>query len=332
MRRVAIVTTIALGVTAAVSSLAIVRAERFNPNSSKTYNCSSGTACVQGNASGNATDGIYGSASGSGTHGVYGTSNNAGVTGYTSSADGGSGVSGVSTSGSGFAYGVYGKSSNGPGVYGTTSVGGSNGSGVEGVTTATGSSGVYGYGKAATGNGAIGESNDSTGTNYAIDAQGDNKNTYLLYARGKGGAYCTINPSAALYCSGGVSGSVVRIEHRDSGGRRVLAYASESATATIQDTGTARMYDGVANVQIDPAFASVTDHRWYYLFLAPLGETRGLYVSIKTPSAFQVREIEHGRDSLAFDYRIVAHPLDAKNDHLPVAPAMQIRSKAIHPR
>jgi hypothetical protein len=65
------------------------------------------------------------------------------------------------------------------------------------------------------------------------------------------------------------------------------------------------------------------DRKWYYVFLTPLGDTRGLYVSIKTPTAFQVREVEHGRSSLEFDYRIVAHPLDADNDRLPPVPPMR---------
>jgi hypothetical protein len=122
----------------------------------------------------------------------------------------------------------------------------------------------------------------------------------------------------------------VRIRHANANGEHVLAYAAESATATIEDVGTARIVGGVANVRIDPAFASVTDHRWYYVFLTPLGDTRGLYVSTKTASAFQVRETEHGRSTLEFDYRIVAHPLDAENDRLPLAPAMR-RPRVMRP-
>jgi hypothetical protein len=104
----------------------------------------------------------------------------------------------------------------------------------------------------------------------------------------------------------------------------VLAYATESATATIEDVGTGRMVGGVANVSIDPAFASVMDGKWYYVFLTPLGDTRGLYVSEKAAASFQVRESEGGRSRLAFDYRIVAHPLDAKNDRLPLAPRVRM--------
>ena len=61
----------------------------------------------------------------------------------------------------------------------------------------------------------------------------------------------------------------------------------------------------------------MTDHRWYYVFLTPLGDTRVLYVSRKAALGFQVREVERGRGNLDFDYRIVAHPSDAPNDRLP---------------
>ena len=73
------------------------------------------------------------------------------------------------------------------------------------------------------------------------------------------------------------------------------------------------------------------DRNWYYVFLTPLGDTRGLYVSVKTPAAFQVRETLRGRNSLAFDYRIVAHPLGASNDRLPaVTPNVRL-ARFIHP-
>lgn len=317
-RRTAAAGTIAVGMAVAFFSFGIVRAAHVRRANSVTYNCSSGTACVEGNASGSATDGIYGSSSGNGTHGVYGTGNNAGVTGYTSSTTGGSGVSGVSTSGSGSGNGVYGRSSSGQGVYGTSSVS----HGVKGVTT-VGFGGAHG---SATGNGTgiFAESNATSSQYAALYAQGDSANTELLVFENEAASpsgLCEVGGDAELYCSGGISSSAVLAQHRSSSGRRVAAYVSESATATIEDFGTARITDGVASVQIDPAFASVMERGWYYVFLTPLGDTRGLYVSLQTPSSFEVRESAHGRDSLAFDYRIAAHPRDAENDRLPPAPS-----------
>lgn len=46
----------------------------------------------------------------------------------------------------------------------------------------------------------------------------------------------------------------------------------------------------------------------YLVFLTPQGSTTGLYVTRKSAAGFRVREIGNARDSLAFDYRIVAHP------------------------
>jgi hypothetical protein len=330
--RTAVVGMISVGMAIALSSFSVVRAEHAKPATNKTFSCSSGTACVEGNASGSATNGVYGSASGSGTHGVYGTSNWAGVTGYTSSTNGGSGVSGVSTETSGNAHGVYGKSSNGVGVYGT-STSAQNGDGVEGTTNSENGNGVYGHfgGGDYGGYGVMGESNDTTGAYGALGAQADNSLTWIFQGvNTETNGFCGIDPHGNLTCSGTIGGSAMQVQQPNNSGRHVLSYASQSASATIEDVGTARMYDGVANVQINPDFASVMDHRWYYVFLTPLGDTRGLYVSVKKPSEFQVRETEHGRDALAFDYRIVAHPLGASSDRLPTAPAMR-RPRTMHP-
>jgi hypothetical protein len=311
--RVAAVGMIAVGVAIAVSSVSIVRAERANPEKSKTYTCSSGTACLEGSSTGSNTWGVYGLAAvADGVHGV------------TNSTNGNSGTSGISNGTSGQGHGVYGRSSNGQGVYGTSS----SNNGVEGHSTASGSSGVAGIQRgtsSGSGDGVYSESADTTNLYEALEAKADSANTYIFegYNASTNGL-CTIDYDATLACTGGADVKNVRTRHTNANGQHVLAYAAESATATIEDVGTARMAGGVANVAIDPAFASVMDHRWYYVFLTPLGDTRGLYVSQKTPSAFQVRESQGGRSRLEFDYRIVAHPLDAKNDRLPPAPSMRM--------
>jgi hypothetical protein len=318
--RTVVVGVITVGMAVALSSLGIVRAEYAQPAGSVTYDCGSGTACVTG------------SSTGSKTYGVYGTSTvRDGVHGVTASTNGYSGVAGIASGTSGSARGVYGSSSNGVGVYGMSSQ--TNGNAVEGTMSAGGGTGVYGYfsGGRNGGWGVAAESNDTTEMYEALGVQADNATTYIFDgANTANDRRCIIDPNANLTCDGVVKGgSAVQVRHRNSSGHHVLTYATESATATIEDVGTARMSAGVANVQIDPAFASVMDGKWYYVFLTPLGDTRGLYVRIKTPSAFQVRETEHGRDTLAFDYRIVAHPLDAKNDRLPSDPAMK-RLRTMH--
>jgi hypothetical protein len=330
LNHIAVVGGFVSGIILTLSTFSIVHAQRFTPNNSKTYTCTSGTACVSGEATSGVTYGVYASA-GSG-FAVKGSSNYAGVTGYTSSTNGGSGVSGVSTANSSSeSIGVDGVSLNGPGVYGTSSAA----DGLEGVSSSNNNvagGGVLGSTNSYDGNGVFAQSYDSSGVYAALYALGDKAKTLLfLVFNNANKSDCVILQDAALSCSGTIGGSALQGRHRTDSGRRVLAYALESATATIQDTGTARMFGGVADVQLDPAFAAVTDHAWYYVFLTPLGASRGLYVSMKTSSAFQVREDEHGHDSLAFDYRIVAHPLDARNDRLPPAPELSANKAPARP-
>ncbi|MGA7202474.1 MAG: hypothetical protein WBX26_11650 [Candidatus Cybelea sp.] len=174
-------------------------------------------------------------------------------------------------------------------------------------------------GISATGDGVIAESGGSN--EAALRAHAEGRRTYIFVGHNPTNmAYCTMDPSANLSCTGNIgAGSTIQSTHRNSQGQRVLAYASQSATATIEDVGTARMAGGVSNVRIDPAFAAIVDGRWYYVFVTPLGETRGLYVVRKTALGFQVRENERGRANVDFDYRIVAHPIDASTDRLPIA-------------
>jgi hypothetical protein len=267
--------------------------------------------------------GVYGTSSSS--FGVFGlTGTGTGVQGQTSSTGGQSGVSGISIGTSGSAHGVYGRSSNGQGVFGMSS--GDNG--VEGHSTHSGSSGVAGIElgtSSGSGDGVYSESADTTNLYEALEAKADGSNTYIFEGfNASTNGLCTIDFNAALSCTGGAVVKNVRARHRNSDGQDVLTYASESTSATLEDFGTARMTGGVANVAIEAAFASTIDRSTpYYVFLTPLGDTRGLYVSAKTPAGFQVRETQGGRSTLSFDYRIVARPLDAEHDRLPLAPAMR---------
>lgn len=282
---------IAVGVTIAIACFGVVRAELATPENLKISHCSSGKACVEGNSSG------------VNTWGVYGISPSDGVHGETRSTIGKAGVTGFSRGTSGVATGVFGKSSNGDGVIGSSIMR---------------SSGV----------GVVGFSDEGTGVNAesrgeaALRAHGDKEQTYIFIGTNSHNrSHCVIGPKANLDCTGSITGGpAIESTHRNAFGQRVFAYAPESATETIEDVGTGQMVGGIANVRLDPAFAAMTDHRWYYVFLTPLGDTRGLYVSLKGASGFQVREVERGRSTLTFDYRIVAHPIDATNDRLPAAP------------
>lgn len=107
---------------------------------------------------------------------------------------------------------------------------------------------------------------------------------------------------------------------RTQGGARVDAGSALAPLATIEDTGTARMSDGVGVVRLASDFARTLDPRaGYQVFLTPDGDTRGLYVAQKFQAGFIVRETQRGRSSLDFDYRIVAHPIGASEQRFPQA-------------
>jgi hypothetical protein len=309
--RGAVAATLAACMALAIFTFNAVRAENVRPDNSKTFTCNSGMACAEGNSTGATTWGIYGmSATADGVHGVTNTTN------------GNSGTSGISNGTTGSGHGVYGRSSNGQGVYGTSSAD----NGVEGHSTGSGSSGVAGIQRGAStgsGDGVYAESADTTNLYEALEAKADNANTYIFEGfNAATDGLCTIDYNAALACTGGAVVKNVRTRHRNNNGRQVLAYASESASATIEDVGTGRMVAGVANVALNRDFASTIDSNSpYHVFLTPMGDTRGLYVSAKTPAGFQVRESQGGHSTLAFDYRIIARPLDAENDRLSLAPA-----------
>lgn len=314
------VATIGIGALIAFSSFSMVRAEHASPDRAKVFTCSAGTACVEGNSTGTSTWGVYGlSATADGVHGV------------TAATNGNSGASGISTGTSGSAHGVYGRSSNGQGVYGTSSTD----NGVEGHSSGSGGSGIAGIQigtSSGSGDGVYAESADSTNFYEALEAKADSSNTYIFEGfNAKTDGLCTIDYNAALACTGGATVKNVRTRHVNASGQRVLAYAAESASATIDDVGTARMVGGAASVALHADFARVIDgNSPYYVFLTPLGDTRGLYVSLKTATGFQVRETGGGHSSLSFDYRIVGHPLDAQSDRLGLAPAMRAPTTRPH--
>lgn len=290
---------------------------------------------VFGKSSGPAvsSDGITGIASGGG-YGVYGEADSTAIGAvFGDSSNSSTGVVGSSKTGIGM-YGVGGNTgysdspgvegiSQGPsaGVFGTST---STGDGVEGLSSSN--LGVAGYSYAGTGvyaygyEGVYAESPDEAG--YALFAQADSQYAYPFIAQDTGtGGYCYVDAYGDEVCSGSIIGNFLQTRHRSAEGQRVLSYSSQSATATMEDVGSARTYDGVANVAMPTDFASVIDRNsTYYVFLTPLGDTRGLYVSMKTSAGFQVRETGRGHSNLAFDYRIVARPIDSDGQRLPRAP------------
>jgi len=107
---------------------------------------------------------------------------------------------------------------------------------------------------------------------------------------------------------------------REPSGGTVDTYGARQTVPTIEDFGQGQIVNGQGYVQIDAAFGSTVDFRRPYLvFLTPDGDTNGLYIAGKTSQGFTVRETRGGRSTIAFDYRIVAKPIDENGARLPAA-------------
>lgn len=102
-------------------------------------------------------------------------------------------------------------------------------------------------------------------------------------------------------------------------GRHVVSYSPQESQPTMEDFGEGQLVNGQAHILLDAAYANVIQGGTNYLvFIAPEGDSRGLYVTQKSPSGFAVRENGGGHTTLAFSYRIVAKPFGDASPRLPV--------------
>jgi hypothetical protein len=87
----------------------------------------------------------------------------------------------------------------------------------------------------------------------------------------------------------------------------------------MEDFGEGQLTNGSAYVRIDRAFANAIDQSSDYLvFITPDGDSKGLYVTMRSPNGFEVRESGGGRSTLQFSYRIVAKPYGSTEARLPL--------------
>jgi hypothetical protein len=257
---------------------------------------------------------VVGGTSGSSTEGVLGEANASsgqtyGVAGFTAS-PAGFGVDGYAGSSTGSPVGVYGQvnSTSGIGVFGQNSL-------TESVTGGTisldgYSSGVWGDGGSGNvgvvgtvDNGTAGIFANNSAEEYTEFAFNYNTNGYPFVAGSAGGGYCQIDPFGDISCTGSKN-ALVPI---DGGKRKVAMSAIESPQNWFEDFGSAQLSGGSAVVALDSDFIqTVNTEREYMVIPVPNGECKGLYVTNKTATSFEVRELGRGTSSIRFDYRIVA--------------------------
>jgi len=273
---------------------------------------------VKGQASSGATNGVWGqntstADTATGTFGLASAATGAtvGVWGRSQSGtDGATGTRGEATAPSGATTGVLGRVSSPAGI----AVRGIGGSGVGVFGGSGGNIGVYADSASSTAvfatspaRGVWGRTTAGIGVFAQATAGGTVQNrSYGLYAAAPG-------PGWAGYFEGNVyvTGQVIQAGAAAStataaDGSTRAVYSVDSAEPLVEDVGEGKLVGGRAEVKLDPDFAAIADGGTYQVFLTPEGDSKGLYVTEKSPGGFVVREQQNGTASLAFAYRVVA--------------------------
>lgn len=273
--------------------------------------------------------------------GVYATSTSTAVDGYSSGFDGGvfeaasTGAYGsrsdsyadsaFNTGAAGWEYGstqenigVWGYAGSGIGVgtysegygassQGTICCGGFYPIGIWADTSGNTSNGNPGIGALMTvdnGWSIVSYNNSADATAFLENEDSSSSSSLVLETVGGSfGGVCTVDVSGNLYCSGSKS-AVVPV---DGGAKKVALYAIEAPENWFEDAGSGQLSNGSAVIQLENMFGqAVNTGIDYHVFLTPNGDCKGLYVSQKSATSFEVHELGGGTSSIAFDYRIMA--------------------------
>ena len=230
---------------------------------------------------------------------------------------GGNGIIAFNNASSGTFAGVYAaatSSINANGVFGQQGGESSTASNFASAFSGTnGAAGVWGDGGTTTAEiGVIGTvdsgwaglfTNSGSGT-YTLEAVAQNSAEYPFYAANSAnGTSCNVDTGGNLNCTGSKN-AIVPI---DGGARIVAMSAIEAPQNWFEDAGSAELVKGVAVVTLDHDFTqTVNTEMDYNVFPVPNGDCKGLYVTNKTATSFEVRELGGGTSSVRFDYRIMA--------------------------
>lgn len=103
---------------------------------------------------------------------------------------------------------------------------------------------------------------------------------------------------------------------QDTEGNRVALSCPEAPENLFQDYGAGRLVNGRAQIVIDPIFAKnivVNEAHPLRVFVQLEGDCKGVYVTNKTASGFDVVELDGGTSDIPFTYSIVANRADELN-------------------
>ena len=232
--------------------------------------------------------------------GVQGNSDNGnGITGFSRTKNG---VYGHTLAGSGFgvsgrndstgAWGFFGGTAeyHPTGVYGNGEVG-ILGTGLTGVA-GRGSTDVYGlgvFGYAASGSGVQG----MTMNGYGLDCDGAFRQQNGKFEASPTTTQWTTNKPATV---------------KTNSGTKVKLFTEEAAELFFNDYGDGKLTNGVAHIELDPLFlqtVTVDATHPMKVFVQLEDDCKGMYVTHKTTTGFDVVELQGGTSNARFIYRVM---------------------------
>jgi len=135
------------------------------------------------------------------------------------------------------------------------------------------------------------------------DETTDTTSDVLVTLGGSAGGECVIQVNGNLTCTGTITPAVPV----NGGAKKVALYGMQAAENWFEDAGSGQLANGAAVIHLEATFAeTVNTGVEYHVFLTPNGDCKGLYVTQKSPTSFEVHELGGGTSSIAFDYRIMA--------------------------
>jgi hypothetical protein len=200
-------------------------------------------------------------------------------------------------------YGVYGKAVNVTSAYGV--VGRANN--VSGSAPTSGAGGAF-----------IGNSYGLSG--YQFTTAGQTAAGYFISGDGAGGAFSTTLVEAWSTTPthykiwqnvvGAVSTAVP-----DMNGNPATLHAIETPEFYFQDFGQGKLVNGKAHIDIDPILAknvTINDKHPLRVFIQLEGDCKGVYVTNKTATGFDVMELGGGTSNVDFQWSVTCNVADAK--------------------
>ncbi len=299
------------------------------------YGQNTGTGYTMVGITTNNNPAVYGQGPATGVYGVASTNNGTGLFGVGPASVTVDGVTGIA--GHNNAMGVVAFNSN---ATGTGLLAGGNNVGMNYLTSGSAIAatatqyGIVSYGtNASNGNGILASGNNLGVIGYASGSGGTFQGqTVAVYGHAVGsgsgtfGGYFDNGGGNYAYVGGFFGGTGYKINGlgsvstivRNTKGEIVNLYCPEAPEILFEDYGIGKLVNGKAHIDLDPTFAkniTVNDKHPLRVFIQLEGDCKGVYVTNKTQSGFDVVELNNGKSNIAFSWHVVANKADEYDEN-----------------